>query len=448
MIEIKLPKAYKNLFCPMWRYQCYYGGRGGAKSESIARGLLLVAGSSKKRILCTREYQNSINESVHKLLKRIIEDYKLAGFTVTKDSIRHRNGSEFIFKGLQNIGSIKSIDDIDICWVEEAQYLSAHSLKILLPSIRAEGSQIWFSFNREEEEDPVWEELCENPDELTLVQKVNWYDNPYFPNVLESERQRCLKNKPDDYGHVWEGEPVKHAGGLVIKNFVEDKNYKVGNVRPIAYQPDMDLHITCDFNVDPMCWILAHKHNGKIYFFDEIVLEDTTTTKCIEEFHNRYPLHTGKIIINGDASGKNRSTQSEYHNYKLMMNKLSSFGYRDVELKLRRGNPRISHRITAWNEKIVDLDGERCIIISPKCKWLLYNCKKLKYQEGSSTIKDPSPKEIEKDRNKKFLVHPFDAASYLVDYYFPIKRDYKPLEDSEIEVRGQNNFEHILKNRG
>ncbi len=425
--KIIIPKAYKDLFNPQYRYKCWYGGRGGAKSESIARALLVIASSKKCRILCTREIQNSIKDSVYKLLADLIELYELPGFRVLKDSISHANGSEFIFKGLyNNIQSIKSVQDINICWVEEAQTISKESLNVLLPTIRAKGSEIWFSFNRLEDDDPIWTELCENPDGKTLVKQVNYDANPFFPEVLEDERLRCQKFKPDDYMHIWLGEPEKQAGGLVVKNFTDE------NIKHINYQPDIPIHITTDFNCDPMAWHLAHVDwiTEKVFFFDEIVIENTTTTKTVDEFHSRMIDYGNgkanfdqKIIINGDASGSNRSTQSEYANYALMRNRLSALGYRDIEIKLRESNGLIRNRVLAWNEKIIDIEGNRKIIISPKCKYLIMNCKKLKYKEGTREIDIPSPSAIKKNKELKFLSHPFDSASYLINTYFPIRRE-------------------------
>jgi len=448
MSEIIIPKAFKDLFNPEYRYKCYWGGRGGAKSESFGRASLILTSSQPTRFLCTREIQNSIKDSVYKLLVDLIDGYGLWGYRILRDAITHKNGSEYLFKGLyNNIQSIKSLQDIDRCWVEEAQTISKQSLDILLPTIRAKDSEIWFSFNRLEEDDAIWTELCEEPDSKTLVKKVNWNDNPFFPEVLDNERLRCLKFRPDDYQTIWEGEPEKQAGGLVVKNFTDD------NIKPIAYQRDMDLHITCDFNVDPMCWILAHKTADKVFFFDEIVLENTTTYKTIEEFHSRYAGHEGKIIINGDASGDNRSVQSEYANYAQMRNRLSALGYRDIELRLRHFNPRIKSRIAAWNNKVVDLKGNRCILIDPKCKWLIHNCKKLKYKEGSSEVDVPTSNQIKNakgsDKMKlKALEHPFDAASYLVEYYYPVKFEHSETIQEKPQGISPYNFDHILNKRG
>lgn len=180
------------------------------------------------------------------------------------------------------------------------------------------------------------------------------------------------------------------------------------------------MHITCDFNVDPMSWILAHKTKDKVFFFDEIVMENTTTEKACEEFVNRYPNHKGKIIINGDASGDNRSCTSEFTNYVIMKNTLARFGY-ETDVRIRAFNPPIKNRIAAFNAKIRSARGKVCVYVDKKCEKLLYNIYNLRYQEGSSRIDIPSYQQIKKSNELKFLMHPLDAASYLVEYYWPIK---------------------------
>ena len=182
----------------------------------------------------------------------------------------------------------------------------------------------------------------------------------------------------------------------------------------------MDLHISCDFNVDPMAWVLAHKTEDKVFYFDEIVMENTTTSHACDEFCRRYPAHKAKIIINGDASGDNRSCTSEYTNYVIIKKKLLRFGY-DVDIKIKAFNPPIKNRIAAFNAKVRSADGEVCLYVDRKCEKLLYNIYNLKYREGTSKIDVPTYQQIKQTKELKFLSHPMDAASYLVDYYWPIR---------------------------
>ena len=156
-VSIDIIDEFLPLYKEKHRYKIYWGGRNSAKSTSFAQVLLLLSREKKLRILCTREIQNTIKDSVHKLLKDLIIKYELGDFKITAESITNLiTGSEFIFKGLKtNINEIKSIEGIDICWVEEAQAVSHSSWDILIPTIRKEGSEIWASFNRFTERDPV-----------------------------------------------------------------------------------------------------------------------------------------------------------------------------------------------------------------------------------------------------------------------------------------------------
>ena len=210
------------------------------------------------------------------------------------------------------------------------------------------------------------------------------------------------------------GEFEEGNNALVVRDFTEE------NIRKLNYNEGLDLHITCDFNVDPMCWLIAHKDDSKVYFIDELALENATTSSACDEFIRRYPCHKGRIVINGDASGDNRSCQSEYTNYVIMRNRLGAYGYRDVKFDIRTFNPPIRNRIAAFNAMVKNSEGERRLFVDPQCEKLLYNIENLKYLEGSSRLDLPSYYQIKSLPGTKFLGHPFDAASYLVEYYFPI----------------------------
>ena len=211
------------------------------------------------------------------------------------------------------------------------------------------------------------------------------------------------------------GEFGDYTSGLVVKNFSKE------NIKNLKYNDDLPLHLTCDFNVDPMCWLVAHKDLNTAYFIDEIVIENTSTQKAIEEFIERYPKHKSDIIINGDASGDYRNCTSEFTNYKIIENALKKAGYKP-QFKLRPFNPPIKTRVAAFNAKVKNTNGEINLYISPKCKWLIYNMYNLKFKEGTGIIDVPCHYQIKfQDRNLKFLSHPFDAASYLIEYYWAIK---------------------------
>jgi len=207
-LEIALPRPFAWAEQPA-RYKVWYGGRGGGKSWGVARLLLAKAYRRKLRILCTREYQNSIADSVHRLLTDQIQMIGLDRyFKVTRDSIKSSYGSEFLFKGIHhNIHEIKSLEGIDICWVEEAQRVPEESWQVLIPTIRKEGSEIWITFNPDEADHPTYARFISHPPPNARVVKVNYPDNPWLPATLREELVYCRTVDFDAYRHIWEGEP-------------------------------------------------------------------------------------------------------------------------------------------------------------------------------------------------------------------------------------------------
>lgn len=221
-INLNFAPKFEVLFKPK-RYKVFYGGRGGAKSWQIADALISLAYSKKTRILCTREIQNSIKDSVHKLLKDRIDAIGLSDwFSITDKEIRSSAGSEFIFKGLKhNINSVKSTEGIDICWVEEAQTVSNDSWDILTPTIRKEASEIWVSFNPQEEDDPTYQKFIVNPPDNCISVEVNYDDNPWLPDTLRQEMEYCKKTDLEAYYHIWKGKPKKLSEAIIFKGKYE-----------------------------------------------------------------------------------------------------------------------------------------------------------------------------------------------------------------------------------
>ena len=238
---------FKCLFDIHKRYVLLYGGRGGGKSQAVARSLILQGLSKKYLIPCTWEKQNSINESVYSLLKNIIIEYQEQGiinknvYNIKANEIEFKNGTRFIFKGLSNMtkDNIKSLEGVDICWVEEASSITKETLDVLLPTIRKEYSRIFFTYNRNRLFDPVHEALALNPSKNTVVVQINYYDNPYFPQVLEEERLRCKANETEEvyteevYNHIWLGEPYIEENVLINNNLLNKsfREFKSGNYK-------------------------------------------------------------------------------------------------------------------------------------------------------------------------------------------------------------------------
>jgi len=267
MPEIVLPEKFQGLFQP-WRYKIYYGGRGGAKSWSISQALVAIANSSPIRVLCTREFQSSISDSVHRLIADQITALGLSrNFKVTTKSITSKSGAEFIFKGLQrSIQEIKSTEGVDVAWVEEAQVISESSWEILIPTIRANnnpvmpnGSEIWISFNPQEESDPTYQRFVVNTPPNSVCEKVGWQDNPYFPNVLDQERRYMLKIDPEVYKHVWEGFCRKVSDAVIFRGRFEVTTFDTGTPDRFYYGLDFG------FSVSPTAFIRCFIRDNILY---------------------------------------------------------------------------------------------------------------------------------------------------------------------------------------
>jgi phage terminase large subunit len=246
--KARFPAKLKCLFVPeKARYRVLYGGRGGSKSWNIARALLLKGCEQSIRVLCAREYQTSIKDSVHKLLCDQIFALGIeAHYEITERTIRGINGTEFIFVGVKNnTNNVKSIEGIDICWVEEAQSVSPNSWNVLVPTIRKADSEIWISFNPELPTDETWKRFVMNPPENAVVQKVNWSDNPYFPEVLDLERRALQGRDMEAYNNVWEGIPRQTVNGAIFAKEVTMAELE-GRICNVPYDATKPCHAVFD----------------------------------------------------------------------------------------------------------------------------------------------------------------------------------------------------------
>lgn len=205
------------------RIKFFYGGRAGGKSYAFADSLLFLGRKKKLFIACLREIQDSIRDSVYKLLCDRIKFYGLSDYNISAEKIENKiTETCFIFKGLrdQDAQKIKSLEGVDIAWIEEAQTISAMSWEILEPTIRKDGSEIWISMNRRYENDPLWVAVAANPDERTLVKKVNYYDNPFCPQEMIMQAEKCKKRSLEKYEHIWLGEPMKQGNNCLISSLL------------------------------------------------------------------------------------------------------------------------------------------------------------------------------------------------------------------------------------
>lgn len=245
-MKIQLPTKLKALRDKS-RYKVLYGGRGGAKSWGVAIHLILEARKEKLLILCTRELQKSIQESVHRILASQIERMGLDDFfEIQKSRIIGQNGSEFIFEGLRNNpAAIKSMEGIDRVWVEEAEAVSEFSWDVLIPTIRKPNSQIFITFNPNDELDPTYQRfVISPPGDATLI-NINYWDNPFFDEPLKSEMEECKERDQRKYKHIWCGEPnADYEDSVIQPEWFEaaiDAHKKLGfegvGIQSLAFDP-------------------------------------------------------------------------------------------------------------------------------------------------------------------------------------------------------------------
>lgn len=268
-LEIDIPRKAREVLLPTHtpkghrvRYRVLYGGRDGAKSHSIARMLLARGIAKPERILCSREVQKSIADSVHKLLSDLIASLGLGWFYEIKQAaIVGKNGTEFTFHGLstETRDSLKSKEGTTVCWVEEAQTISKKSLDILEPTIRAKDSEIWLSFNPLLDSDEVYRRFVMNPPDDALVGKIGWEDNPWRSTVLDLAREKMRREAPEDFANIYGGECRSAVEGAIYAKEVASL-YEQGRVRPCPYDPLLPVHTVWDLGWnDQMSIVLVQR---------------------------------------------------------------------------------------------------------------------------------------------------------------------------------------------
>jgi phage terminase large subunit len=256
-VNVQFPVEFQFLFEPA-RYKVAYGGRGGGKSWAFARALLLIGASRPIRVLCAREIQRSINESVHQVLRDQIEALGLqAHYDVLQTEIRGKNGTLFVFAGLRhNIGNIKSKEGLDIVWVEEADGTSDASWETLLPTIRKDGSEIWVSFNPNLDTDPTYKRFVANPPPGAVVVKVGWETiGAWLSKTFHDEREELLRTDPIGYQTIYGGHCRKVLPGAVYTKELL-KATEENRITKVPYDASKPVHTFWDlgFGDDTSIW--------------------------------------------------------------------------------------------------------------------------------------------------------------------------------------------------
>lgn len=308
-MNVEFPEKLRPIFLPN-RTKVAHGGRGSAKSWGFARALLIQAAQSPLRVLCAREVQKSIKDSVHRLLSDQIQAMGLGGhYEVLDTEIRGKNGSLFLFAGLatHTVESIKSFEGVDRCWVEEAQTVTKRSWDVLTPTIRKDGSEIWVTLNPDMETDETYQRFVANAPEGSFVVQMNWRDNPWFPMVLEVERQETLRRDPDNYQNIWEGVPRRVSEGAIYRHEIE-RLYEENRVRLVPYDPLLKVHAVYDLGWNDAFTIgMFQRSSAEVRCIDYIEDSHRTLDYYVAQLEKR-PYRWGLDFIPHD--GRQRNTQT------------------------------------------------------------------------------------------------------------------------------------------
>lgn len=294
------------------------------KSWGFARALLILGAQSQTRVICAREVQKSIKESVHRLLSDQIQALGLGGFYEVLDTeIRGRNGTTFSFSGLAShtVESIKSFEGCDLCWVEEAQSVSKLSWDILTPTIRKADSEIWVSFNPELDTDETYKRFVVNKPDNCIAVEMNYGDNPWFSDVLEQERLNCQKHAPEDYDTIWLGRCRSAVVGAIYAKEMEQAQ-REGRIAHVPHDPKLRTHVVFDLGWnDSMVVSFVQRLHSSVRVIDVIKDSHRTLDSYAAEIKARgYRL--GTVFLPHDGYHK------DYKTGKSAEEILKRFGFR------------------------------------------------------------------------------------------------------------------------
>lgn len=335
------------------------------------------------------------------------------------------NGSNILFKHFENPEDIKSINK-HWCEIEEMSQISEDSFLMLLSRIRKAPKPEWG-------ERFIWQIFGHsNPQQSKgwIYEKFKKHPKPNFRRIIAPTTENYhlpkdfvdnLKaNSSDEYFAINVlGKDDESESLLAIKGFNPDVQVR----EDLEINPKFPIHLTCDFNVDPMCWYICQDYGNITYILYEFVIENTTTPDAAQlvadTLGNRYKQH--QIILNGDSTGQSRTTKGV--DYELLKKVLYREGFINLRTEILQKNPSIEWRISCFNEWMQDHTGKHHILIHPQCKYLIYNFENVEIKEGTSKPKIPSTGEMKHNPKAKYLIHPIDAVSYLVCKYHPIRKE-------------------------
>lgn len=430
---IKIPDTFKVIFDNFgdnykYRHIVYFTGRGGCgKSSSIPKVILILGLIKKLRILCAREILNSIKDSIKSSLDRYIQEYDLP-YESFNDCITAKNGTRIIFKGLReaNSRSQKSLDEIDIVFIDECDSLTRQSWETFSPSIRAKNSFIILAGNPTLPSDFIYTRFGKGSRKSkdTYYEFRDYRYNSFdFPKVMNNMILECKERDTDEYNRVWLG-LLQEKGRFPVCPSFSDANI-------VEYAgPTSHLILSCDFNVNPNAWVVAvDKGNGTFHIIDEILTQNVFTGETAKVFFEKYGAGLKHLVVCGDASGRARNTTSEYTNYSLIQNEaIKWLDESQITWQVPKANGSISDRVQNFNAHILK-NKKIKLFVSPKCKVLVYSLNYLEYVEGTNNIDE---KFKGNSLNELAKPHIFDAASYLTKCLDPILDEHIPKNKNEV----------------
>lgn len=400
-LQVKVPRKLAPLLQPS-RYKGAYGGRGGCKSHFFAEQVIVRCLREPTRIVCIREVQNSIKDSVKQLLVDKIQQFGLGSqFEVIESEIRGPNGSLIIFKGMQtyNAENIKSLEAYDIAWVEEAQTFSEHSLRLLRPTLRKDGSELWFSWNPRFKTDPVDKFFRQTPPHNAISVFINWRDNPWLPKTLVDEKDHDFAVDEDNALHVWDGAYFAGQGTILAKHINRADNE--GRINDCQYDPQgSPIFLSSDigFRDTAAWWFWQPKPDGYTVFdYDQgtgmdaddwiPVLQDRLRDNGIK------PEKLGRIWLPQDAKAKTfQSKRTSVEKF------LAGFGAQKIGIT---PPARVSDRINSSR------------VVTRQCEFNKVKCEKgLDGLRAWSFDFDEETGILSKEPKHDWASHPGDAYSY------------------------------------
>lgn len=395
-MNVEFPAKVVPLLKAKNRYKVLYGGRGSAKSWSVAKHLIIKAAFGSVRILCTREYQSSIKDSVYKLLCDQITKLKLDSFfEIQRDVIKGIYGSEFIFKGLKNNPEeIKSTEGIDYCWVEEAEKVSKLSWNVLIPTIRKEDSEIYITFNPDEEKADTYQRFVVTPSEDVISVELNYMDNRYFPEVLRREMEYCKRVDFEAYEHIWLGKFKQYSQSLIFKNKFEVIEFETPELQEFLFGADWG------YANDPTTLV-------RMYIKEQTLYIDYEAYQIGIEIDD-IPMFFGTVPQSRNFTIRADSSRPDTISY------VSNHGYPKLEAAEKGKNSII--------EGIQFIRSFEKVIIHPRCKHTIDEFKNYRFKTNKVT------NEIVNVPEDKWN-HSIDAIRYALEPYMKDKQSEVKVAD-------------------